>query len=127
MRTRPVALDFIVIFAVCLFAVVLFLLPFFARTEGETVTVVCKKKVNSSVVYEGPLREDKTLELENNGIKLTVVIKDGEAYIFESSCDDRVCVHSGRISSLGQSIICAPAGVIVNVSGGGFDDDISAG
>ncbi len=127
MRTRPAMLDFIMIGAVVALALMLFLLPFFTLQKGETVTVVCKKSLNSSVLYEGSLAIDKTLELENNGIKLTVIIEGGEVYVKDSSCEDHVCVHSGRISRSGQSIICAPAGVTVNVSGGESDGDIFAG
>ena len=126
MRTRPAVLDLIIIIAVVLLALALFLLPFLTRDEGKTVSVTAKNAGASSTLYEGALAVNKRLEFENNGIKLTVVIEGGEVYVTESSCDDRVCVHSGKISLSGQSIICAPAGIVINI-GGGDGDDISAG
>ena len=126
MRTRPAVLDLIIIIAVVLLALALFLLPFLTRDEGKTVSVTAKNAGASSTLYEGALAVNKRLEFENNGIKLTVVIEGGEVYVTESSCDDRVCVHSGKISLSGQSIICAPAGIVINI-GGGDSDDISAG
>ncbi|MBE6600413.1 MAG: NusG domain II-containing protein [Ruminococcaceae bacterium] len=126
MRTRPTVLDLIIIIAVVLLALALFLLPFLIGNEGKEVSVTAKSGGASVAIYEGALTENKRLEFENNGIKLTVVIEDGEVYVAESSCDDRVCVHSGKISLSGQSIICAPAGIVINI-GGGDGDDISAG
>ena len=126
MRTRPAVLDLIIIIAVVLLALALFLLPFLTRDEGKIVSVTAKNAGASSTLYEGALAVNKRLEFENNGIKLTVVIEGGKVCVTESSCDDRVCVHSGKISLSGQSIICAPAGIVINI-GGGDGDDISAG
>ena len=126
MRTRPAVLDLIIIIAVVLLALALFLLPFLTRDEGKIVSVTAKNAGASSTLYEGALAVNKRLDFENNGIKLTVVIEGGTVCVTESSCDDRVCVHSGKISLSGQSIICAPAGIVINI-GGGDGDDISAG
>ena len=126
MRTRPAILDFIIIAAVCAVALSLFALPFL-RPEGSTVKVSIREGEKTTVVRECELSEDQSFELENNGITLKVVIEGGEVFVSHSDCEDRVCVNSGRISKAGQSIICAPAGVVISVSGGETNEDISAG
>lgn len=126
MRTRPAILDFIIIAAVCAVALSLFALPFL-RPEGSTVKVSIREGAKTTVVRECELSEDQSFELENNGITLKVVIEGGEVFVSHSDCEDRVCVNSGRISKAGQSIICAPAGVVISVSGGETNEDISAG
>lgn len=126
MRTRPTALDFIIIAAVLAVAVWLLILPIFS-SHGEEVTVSVRKGSETFTFKECPIDEPQSFEVENNGIRLTVVIDEGAVWVEAADCDDRVCVHSGKISRSGQSIICAPAGVVINVSGGESDEDISAG
>jgi len=126
MRTRPAVLDFIIIAAVCAVALSLFALPFL-RPAGSTVKVSIREGSKTTVFRECELSEDQSFELENNGINLKVVIEGGEVFVSHSDCEDRVCINSGRISKAGQSIICAPAGVVISVSGGETNEDISAG
>ncbi|MBQ8387599.1 MAG: NusG domain II-containing protein [Clostridia bacterium] len=125
MRTKPTFWDLAVIGVVLVVAIALIFVPFLLPS-GQTVTVSLRTEEGTEVVYEGELSRDHRFELENNGIKLTVVIDNGEAWVEESGCADGVCVNSGRISRSGQSIICAPAGVVISVGGGGSDDDILA-
>ncbi len=47
-----------------------------------------------------------------------VVIQDGEVWVDEASCPDKVCIHQGHISGDGQMIICLPNRVVVEVSSG---------
>lgn len=125
MRTKPTFWDLAVIGAVLAVAVALIFVPFLLPS-GKTVTVSLRSADSTEVVYEGDLSRDNRFELENNGIKLTVVIRNGEAWVEKSGCADGVCINSGRISRAGQSIICAPAGLVISVGGGGSDDDILA-
>ena len=97
MRTRPAILDFIIIAAVCAVALSLFFLPFL-QDEGNTVTVSVRRGGETVVLFEGALSEDKSFDVENNGIYLTVVVAGGEVFVSHSDCDDRVCQNSGKIS-----------------------------
>ncbi len=126
MRTRPATLDFIILAAVCALALSLFALPFL-RPQGQTVTVSVRSGGETAVFRECDLSAEQSFEVKNNGIVLTVTVEGGTVCVSHSDCDDRVCVNSGRISRSGQSIICAPAGVVITVSGGESDEDISAG
>ena len=126
MRTRPAFLDFIIIAAVCAVAIALFALPFL-RPEGQTVTVSVRRGGTTEMLCEYELMVEQSFTVENNGITLTVVIKGGSVSVTHGDCDDRICVNSGKISRSGQSIICAPAGIVITVSGGEVGEDISAG
>lgn len=46
-----------------------------------------------------------------------LIIKDGQAYMTEASCPDKLCVRQGSISETGQSIVCLPNRVIVTITG----------
>ena len=47
-----------------------------------------------------------------------LVIEDGGAYLSDADCPDKLCVKMGRISKEGESIICLPHRVVVEIEGG---------
>ena len=47
----------------------------------------------------------------------TLVIKDGEAYMTYASCPDELCVKTGKKSKSGQTIVCLPNRVMVEIIG----------
>lgn len=79
-----------------------------------------------AAVYEGkektasyPLSEDCEIMLEpQGGGQNLLVIRDGEAWIEEADCPDRLCVKQGHISKTGQSLICLPHKLTVTIEGG---------
>jgi hypothetical protein len=46
----------------------------------------------------------------------TLVIKDGQAFIKEATCPDKICVEHKKISRTGESIICLPNEVVVRIT-----------
>ena len=46
-----------------------------------------------------------------------LIVRDGQAWIEEASCPDKLCVHQGRIRRAGEMIICLPNRVVTEVSG----------
>ena len=48
-----------------------------------------------------------------------LTIKDGKAGVTASDCKNQVCVHSMAISQNGQSIICLPHKLIIQITGSG--------
>ncbi len=46
-----------------------------------------------------------------------VVIENGAVSIMESDCPDQVCVRTGAISKPGQTIVCLPNRVVVEITG----------
>ena len=81
---------------------------------GESVQV----RVSGRVVASYPLSEDREAEISgaDGGVNL-LVIRDGGARIEEASCPDRLCVGMGVIRRAGQSIICLPNQVVVEIVG----------
>ncbi len=71
-------------------------------------------KVDGKTVETISLQGDY-LEKEINGV--TVCRENGEIYVKEASCPDKVCVRSGKISKTGEGIICAPNRVAVEIGG----------
>ena len=73
------------------------------------------------------LSEARELTFSSNGVTLTVVIENGEVFVKESDCPDGVCVAGGRISKSGETILCAPAKILLTVKGGDGNVDFVAG
>ena len=61
----------------------------------------------------------------HNGYTLTVNLRpDGEAgvRVETSDCPTQDCVHTGTITRAGQSIVCLPARIIIQLQGGAQAD-----
>lgn len=65
-----------------------------------------------------PISEDRTIEQKNgkSGYN-TIVIKDNEVYMQNASCPDQICVHHKAVSKNGESIICLPNEVYIEIEG----------
>ena len=102
--------DVIVISVVLL----LCLLPLFfqPQKQGENLKVTHN---GQTTVYQ--LSQDKTLEIDGAIIK----IKDGKAYFENNDCSTRQCVNSGKIYLAGQTAVCMPKGIYLQVVGSEFD------
>jgi hypothetical protein len=62
-----------------------------------------------------PMSKDGLIPISTKEGNLLVVIENGQAFISESTCPDKTCVKSGKISLNGQVIICAPNGVMLRI------------
>lgn len=102
------------VFAYILVILVAFLLLFSGNARKEPHKAVVSV---GETVSEYALTENKTVEIENSGIKLTVVIENGAVYVKKSDCHDAICVDTGKINKTGQVIVCAPAMVAIRIEG----------
>lgn len=107
MNDRVRIWDFVLIAAL---TAVCFVLWFFPKEQGKTVTVTVKDKV----VYQGSLKRDADLDL---GDGMRVMVKNGAVWVEDSTCPDGLCEEMGQISSAGQVILCVPNRIAVEISG----------
>lgn len=84
------------------------------KTPGHTVLV----SVDGKAAVSFDLSEERTYEIEGyNGGTNLLIIKNGSAYLEDSSCPDHLCEKMGKIDSVGESIICLPNRVTVEIVG----------
>ncbi len=101
------AFDAVCILAVLLVSVLLF---FVSGSLFHTSEQTAYLKINADGhICSLPLDTDCSKVFYSNGIKLTVTVSDGYAWVAESECPDRVCRAMGRISRAGQTVVCVPA------------------
>ena len=104
--------DIIMISAILLVALAAALFLFLTRTEGDIVSV----KMDGVLLYELPLSENREIRIESEGGGYNVlVIEDGCAYVKDASCPDGICSSHRPISHGGESIICLPNKVVIEL------------
>lgn len=73
------------------------------------------------------LSDNITIEIrQENGDCNILEIKNGKAQITEASCPDKVCVRHRPVSRQGESLICLPNQMVVEIENG-EDADVDAG
>lgn len=95
---------------------------FFTRScakSGKTVKVTA----DGTVSYYSLERDTRTEIVGYRGGTDLLVIRDGYAYFESASCPDHLCVKTGKISRVGQSIVCLPNRVSAEIVGEGAEVD----
>lgn len=77
--------------------------------------------VDGTEIARLPLDDDCVYHIGDTN---TVKISDGGAVMIEADCPDKVCMHTGRISHSGQSIVCLPNRVVVSITGEDSSADV---
>lgn len=76
-------------------------------------------QVYKTVPLSGHSGEDRfTVQTEDGGYNI-VVIQEDRIGIAEADCPDKICIHEGFISRPGESVICLPHKVMVEVKAEG--------
>ena len=72
------------------------------------------------------LTEEKKITIDGQ-YHLTVTLTRDGVSVTESDCPGQDCVHTGRITRAGQSIVCLPEQVIVTLEGKTSAPDVVLG
>lgn len=94
---------------------ILCLLPLFLKPQKSSGVSVKITHGGKSTVYS--LTQNRTLEIDGAVIK----IEDGKVYFESNDCPTLRCVHTGKIDTAGESAICIPKGIYVEIIGSAFD------
>lgn len=99
--------DIAIILSVVLLIIISAVFIFIGGKGGERVII----SKNNETVFEGKLSENKTVNLESNVIE----IKNGKVWVKEADCNNQICVNHKSISKKGESIVCLPNKVLVEI------------
>ena len=89
-----------------------FVLYFVIRYGADSGGAV-RVSVGEDPSIEYPLSRDASYSL--NGGTNILIIEGGEAFIKEADCPDGLCIRQGRISRVGERIVCLPNKILVEV------------
>ena len=87
-------------------------------TSGSRVIIKTDGKVYGSY----SISEDRTVTVKQGKKTNTVRIHDGEVSVTHASCHNQVCVKHKAIHTTGESIICLPNKMVVQIQGKGGDE-----
>lgn len=96
-----------------------------AAFGGVSLYSAISTRASEAVVYldgeeQGryPLSEDTTVEIRQESGYNILQIRDGKADITEASCPDKVCVNHRAVSGQGESLVCLPNKMVVEIENG---------
>lgn len=78
---------------------------------GDTANIYRESRLAKQL----DMGQDQVYRFDN----LLIEIKGKKLRIAGSKCPRQICVHTGAISSPGQTIVCVPNKVLVEIRGGG--------
>ena len=85
---------------------------------GDIVVVT----VDQQEVLRESLSNDQELEVPLTDGENVVMIKNGAVSMKEANCPDQICVNHKAISQSGESIVCLPHKVVVEIQTTGEND-----
>lgn len=104
--------DMILVAGILLLAVLSFaVIELFLKQPGASVVVTADGKVYG--VYA--LNSSQQIVVETAHGKNVLQIEAGKVYMTEADCPDKICVKTGKISRTGETIVCLPHKVVVEV------------
>lgn len=93
------------------------------RVEGNRVVV----KINGVETQSYSLSENTEFEIKtgkNNSNYNIVVIENGKVRVTEADCPDGICEDYRPISYVGETIICLPHKVVIEIIGDNTNSDL---
>lgn len=90
--------------------------------EGLVAVIQVQGKTFREVRLTGHTGEEQILVQTELGMNLIQVV-DGKIGMFEASCPDKVCYDPHFISEQGETIVCLPNKVVIEVKGSAPETD----
>ena len=109
---KKIRYDLLLIAAVLLVSGVLWLV---GRPGGEGAYAVVT--LAGEEVGRYPLSEDTTVTVGGDSYNV-LQIRDGAVSVLEANCGDHTCIRTGAVSREGETIVCLPHEMIVEIRGG---------
>ena len=102
------------IFLILFFAVISFVALAFMQLHGKRGGEI-KVSVNNKEYGIYSLDEDQTITIGEDDWKNILEIKNGKANMIKADCPDKVCVNHAAINKKGETIVCLPHKIVVEV------------
>lgn len=113
--------DFLLIGSVLAAALLCWLIPrglgIFAGEEASQVRITVAGEEYGTY----SLSEDQRIEINDTNV---CEIRDGEVHMTEADCPDQLCIHQGSIHIQGETIVCLPNRVTVEITGNDTEEQL---
>ncbi|MBQ4118757.1 MAG: NusG domain II-containing protein [Clostridia bacterium] len=112
MRKNKVVNDILLILGILSLALAIFLVFKLNLKNGNLVKVT----VDNQVKHCYNINKDTEVVINNGKNTNMLVIKNGTVYISEANCPDKICVAHRAISKIGETIVCLPHKLVVEIT-----------
>lgn len=102
-------ITIIVIMLLCVVLLYMFLKP----KESGSIAVIEKNGNITEKIDFSTVSESYTVIVDN----VEILIENDGVSVISSDCPDKVCIHTGKISHIGEVIACLPNKVTVVIEG----------
>ncbi len=82
---------------------------------GQTALV----EVAGKLMYKISLKENQSITLNGKYGKNILVVENGFVFMQSAECPEQICRKIGKISRVGETIVCLPNKIVVLIEGGG--------
>lgn len=110
-KIKKYKLDILIVATIIFISLITSLIISLTKEQGNLVVV----KIKNEEIASYQLNIDGKYSL-NNGTNI-LVIEDNYAWVEEADCPDELCIKRGKISNVGESIICLPHRLIITIEG----------
>jgi hypothetical protein len=95
------------------------------KYQSQYVEISVKGDLYKKIPFNSNTEE--TIDLKTDLGENVIKISKGFVQILEADCPDKICVKDGSISKPGQSLVCLPNKVVVEIKGikNAETDDVS--
>ncbi len=111
MRKNKVLNDIFLVLGIIIIALIIFIVFKLNLKQGNVVKVSIDNQMKDC--YN--INNDTRVVISDGENTNTLVIKDGTAYISEANCPDKICVAHRAISKTGETIVCLPHRLVVEI------------
>ena len=114
-NSKKVKNDLILVGAILSLSLIGFFIFKLTMKDGNLVSV----SINGDEKYKYSITDNLETDIitgDDDENTNTLVIKDGEVYIKNANCPDKICVGHRPISKDGETIVCLPHKVVVSVT-----------
>lgn len=91
--------------------------------DSKYAQVTVEGKVYKNIPLSTHRGEDIIEIKTDEGINI-VSVKDDKVAIIEADCPDKICIQPGYIDEVGESLVCLPHRVMVEIKGETSDDGV---
>lgn len=113
-RKKRKADIILIVLLLVLCAVIFGVIQIFVKKDGAVAVV----KVDGKIVEELDLKSENMIEVGGyDGGVNKIEVKDGKVRMTYADCPDELCVKTGWISKTGETIVCLPHRVVVEIKG----------
>lgn len=113
--------DVLIIFCIVVLVILTLLLTSLNRVSGVSVEIYNGSKLEKTL----PLSVDYEYRYEVKDGYNIIKIENHKVCVIEADCSNQVCVRTGKISKVGEEIVCLPHKLRIVIVGKGGVDAVS--